>query len=246
MDSYTAANYAAGAAPTPSFPGPPDPRLDGPATTAAAVSTPFAGTDIRSMKTAAEFSLREYMTLQQRRQPGDPVGEERVRRQAGIVLSDLQTLRGEVAVLVKRAEAHRWRKWLVGGVVASLIPLVRKLFRRKSSSSSSSDHAATTDTEHAFRRSQSLIARILGSVRRGAGAGGRLAAVAAFVLAVLYVFTAEVSLRVARTVSRRLRRLSARVERGAGGGGGSGGGDDGLREDDLRVLDGWRWRVLLW
>ena len=54
----------------------------------------------------------------------------------------------------------------------------------------------------------------------------------------LCVFQAEVSLRVARTVARRLKRLAAKIETG----------DPGvivLRRKDLDVLKGWRWRVLL-
>lgn len=49
---------------------------------------------------------------------------------------------------------------------------------------------------------------------------------------------AEVSLRVARTVARRLKRLVAKIETG----------DPGvivLRRKDLDILKGWRWRVLL-
>lgn len=49
------------------------------------------------------------------------------------------------------------------------------------------------------------------------------------------MFRNEVSLRVGKTVSKRLRRLAAKVERG----------DEDLTEADLRLLDGWRWRVLL-
>ncbi len=78
-----------------------------------------------------------------------------------------------------------------------------------------------------------MVSRIVALVR---GKGGLTASVALFVLAVLYVFQNEVALRVARTVSRRLRRLSAKVE--------SGDGDIG--DGDLDLLRGWRWRVLLW
>jgi hypothetical protein len=56
------------------------------------------------------------------------------------------------------------------------------------------------------------------------------------VLSVLYVFQNEVSLRVARTVSKRLKKLVGKVERG----------DEGLSEEDMKTLNGWRWRVLLW
>lgn len=52
----------------------------------------------------------------------------------------------------------------------------------------------------------------------------------------LYVFQNEVSLRVARTVERRLRRLEARIEEGR----------EELTEDDVKSLQGWRWRILAW
>lgn len=120
---------------------------------------------------------------------------------------------------------------------ASIIPIVRRFFRKRSSSSSAAPAdkkaaAAANATEHAFARSKSLIARILASVR-GRGA---LASVAFFVLAVLYVFANEVSLRVARTVGKRLKRLTAKVERG----------DAAITDKDMKVFQGWRWRVLTW
>lgn len=65
---------------------------------------------------------------------------------------------------------------------------------------------------------------------------GALASVAFFVLAVLYVFANEVSLRVARTVGKRLRRLAAKVERG----------DAAITDKDMKVFQGWRWRILMW
>lgn len=76
------------------------------------------------------------------------------------------------------------------------------------------------------------MSRILDTVRHG---GGKFASIASIVLAVLYVFQNEVSLRVARTVSKRLKRLSNKIERGEGD----------MVEKDLDVLKGWRWRVLL-
>ena len=54
--------------------------------------------------------------------------------------------------------------------------------------------------------------------------------------AVLYVFQNEVTLRVARSVSKRLRRIAAKVE----------GGREELTEDDVKLLQGWRWRVVGW
>ncbi|KAI1109868.1 hypothetical protein F5Y14DRAFT_389292 [Nemania sp. NC0429] len=193
--------------------------------------TPFVGTDIRTLKTACEISLREYATLQKQ---GVGLGNDRLRHQGNLAVSDLRALRSDVASVLRRAEAGRWRNWLIGGVVAAIIPAVRKIFRR-----SSDDHVSTNDTEHAFRKSKSLIARILDSVHDGHGKSGfasGIASVAFFVLAVLYVFQSEVSLRVARTVSKRLKRLVAKVENGV----------ENVDERDLKVLNGWRWRVLLW
>ncbi|XXG95141.1 hypothetical protein Hte_001401 [Hypoxylon texense] len=220
--SYTGPPQATGPVPGPpsSAPMPPDPRLDRP------VATPFAGTDIRSIKTACEFSLGEYLTLQKRLRYDDPTSQRRLREQQGIVLSDLQVLRAEVSDLMKEAEAHRWRKWLLAGAVAAFIPAVRRIFRR-----SSKDKEAN-DTEYAFKRSKGLISRILSSVH----GKSKIASVAFFVLSILYVFQSEVTLRVARTMSKRLKRLMAKVERG----------DQGIGEDDMKMLNGWRWRVLLW
>ncbi|KAI1172653.1 hypothetical protein F4777DRAFT_560757 [Nemania sp. FL0916] len=191
--------------------------------------SPFVGTDLRTMKSACEISLREYATLQQQGAAGD---RRHNSTQGSLAVSDLLALRSEVTAVLRRAEAHRWRRWLIGGAVAAIIPGVRRIFRR---SSSSDDHqVSSNDTEHAFRRSKSLIAHILDSVRVHGKSG--LASVAFFVLAVLYVFQNEVSLRVARTVSKRLKRLVAKVEDGV----------EPLDERDFKVLNGWRWRVLLW
>jgi len=57
-----------------------------------------------------------------------------------------------------------------------------------------------------------------------------------FVFAVLYVFQNEISLRVARSVSKRLKRLVAKVEDGR----------EALTEGDVKLLQGWRWRVVAW
>lgn len=56
-----------------------------------------------------------------------------------------------------------------------------------------------------------------------------------FVLGVLYAFQNEVTLRVGRTVKRRLKRLTNKIERG----------ERDVVDEDLDVLRGWRWRVLL-
>jgi hypothetical protein len=91
---------------------------------------------------------------------------------------------------------------------------------------------ASNDTEYAFKKSQGLLSRIKDSVL---GKGG-FASVAFFVFAVLYVFQNEVTLRVAKTVQKRIRKLYARIERG----------DPEVTDGDIKFLEGWRWRVLLW
>lgn len=110
---------------------------------------------------------------------------------------------------------------------ASLIPLVKKLFRRRSDD----EDTSANRTEYAFKKSKGLVSRILASTHRPG-----LGTLAFLVFAVLYVFQNEVSLRVARTVGRRLKRLVAKVEDGR----------EELSEDDVKALRGWRWRVLSW
>ncbi len=73
---------------------------------------------MRAVKSAAEFSLREYMTMQRRRYRADEVGiEERLHSQANTVMRDLDDVRAHVDAVVRAAESHRWRRWIVGGVV---------------------------------------------------------------------------------------------------------------------------------
>ena len=103
---------------------------------------------------------------------------------------------------------------------------MRTIFRRPRG-----ETEAANDTEYAFRRSKSLISRILRSVSRPG-----FATLAFFVFAVMYVFQNEVTLRIARTVSKRLKKLSSKVERG----------DEAINEDDVKLLQGWRWNILLW
>ena len=110
----------------------------------------------------------------------------------------------------------------------TFIPGVKRLFRRPEEDRT----VAANDTEYAFARSKTLVARILDSVHGKSG----LASVAFFVFAVLYVFQSEVSLRVAKTVAKRLKRLRDRIERG----------DEDIAEKDVELLKGWRWRILLW
>lgn len=84
-----------------------------------AVSAPR---DLRALRTSCQFNLGEYLSLQRKRQRlGASTStldlESRIRSQAGIVLGDLRMLQDEVRGLVKAAENHRWRKWLIGGAV---------------------------------------------------------------------------------------------------------------------------------
>ncbi|KUI63767.1 hypothetical protein VM1G_10489 [Cytospora mali] len=186
-------------------------------------------TNIKTARSSVEYGLGQLRSLQQRRyRPGEVGLEEQLRVQAASVLGDLSVLRGEVSDVLRAAERHRWRKWLFGGVVAALIPAVRAFWRRPRR-----DHPASTNTEYAFLKSKSLIRRILHSIRTGFGG---LASFTFFIFAVLYVFQNEVSLRVARTMSKRLKRLSGKIERG----------EEELNDADVKLLRGWRWRVLLW
>ncbi|KAG6110193.1 hypothetical protein E4U13_005483 [Claviceps humidiphila] len=179
--------------------------------------------------------LREYLGVRQKiRQGGDGSQaayalESRLRTEAGMVLGELSTLQAEVRALAKSAQDSRWSRFFVGGAIAALIPAVRQIFRRGSDEDS---HVSSNDTEYAFRRSKGLLS----GIRRAILGGGAFAKIAMFVFAVLYVFQNEVTIRVARTLNKRLKGLTERVERG----------DEDVSEADLRIFDGWRWRVVLW
>jgi hypothetical protein len=78
--------------------------------------------DIRSIRRGCQFSLREYLTLLNKRQRIDAsmAGmdlEDRIRVQASLLAGDLRTLREELGVIITAAEKHRWRTWLFGGVL---------------------------------------------------------------------------------------------------------------------------------
>ncbi|KHN99353.1 uncharacterized protein MAM_03051 [Metarhizium album ARSEF 1941] len=197
---------------------------------------PPAALDVRNIKASAQFHLGEFLRvrgqLQQQQQGGGAARfelESRLRSRAGMALGDLSTLQAEVRALAKAAEGHRWRRFLVGGAIAAFIPAVRKIFRRNSDEES---QLSSNDTEYAFRKSKGLLS----GIKRAILGGGVLAKVAFFVFAILYVFQNEVTIRVARTLNKRLRMLAERLEAG----------DPDMNEGDLRVFDGWRWRVLLW
>ena len=104
---------------------------------------------------------------------------------------------------------------------------MKRIFRRTSGGGDVKEK--TTDTEYAFMRSKSLLSRMQDSV-----AGRGYWSLAFFVFAVLFVFQNEVTLRVAKTVSKRLKRLTSRLERQ----------EQDVSERDMKLLDGWRWRVL--
>ncbi|KPM37623.1 hypothetical protein AK830_g8937 [Neonectria ditissima] len=189
--------------------------------------------DLQAHKTNCQFGLREYLSLQRRRQTGDSAMspyelDSRIREQAYILVGDLRILQGEVRGLAKVAENHRWRRWIIGGFIAGFIPLIRRFFRRSHDDES---QTSANDTEHAFRKSKGLIEYI----KNGLFGTGRWAKLAFMVLAVLYVFSNEVTLRVARTTQKRMKKLCARIERG----------DPDIDEKDMKALEGWRWRVLL-
>ncbi|KAI5861549.1 hypothetical protein GGS23DRAFT_611549 [Durotheca rogersii] len=205
-----------------------------------------------SPRAACGRSLAAYAELQRQRYGGAAAADPRLRAQQDVALADLRVLRDELDARLRAAEGKRWRRWALGGLGAAIIPLVRRLFRRPRQPQHQAHQAPRANaTEHAFARSRAVAARVRAWLRARAGwswTGSRLrglwrlvgrgaaaaAAAAAFVLAALYVFQGEVALRVARTVSRRLRRLAARVERG----------EQDVGPDDLAVLEGWRWRVL--
>ncbi|KAG8161363.1 hypothetical protein KVR01_009627 [Diaporthe batatas] len=184
--------------------------------------------NIKTARLSVEHGLKELLAFQQRRPQADGVAFlEQFRLQSANVLDELMTLRGEVSDIIRAAERHRWRKWLLGGLAAVIIPAVKAIWKRPRHDSESSNK-----TEYAFFKSQSLISRILNAVRSSFGG---LASITFFVFAVLYVFQNEVSLRVAKTMSRRLKRLHAKLERG----------DQAITQADLKTLRGWRWRILL-
>lgn len=120
---------------------------------------------------------------------------------------------------------------MIGGIVGILIPAVRRLLRRPGSI----DDGTVNDTEYAFFHSKSLIQRVLDSVRGGWSGISRLASATSLVFGVLYVFQNEVTLRVANTLGKRLKKLAARIE---------GNQYYEMSERDIALLRGWRWRVL--
>ncbi|KAF5666333.1 sodium glutamate symporter [Fusarium heterosporum] len=191
--------------------------------------------ELQALRTNCQFGLREYMSLQRQRRSGDSAVsayelETRIRHQTTMVLSDLRILQGEVRSIAKEAENHRWRRWIIGGAITAFIPLIRRFWRRNDDDEDS--HSSANDTEYAFKKSKGLLDHI----KNGVLGKGRFAKLAFIVFAVLFVFSNEVSIRVARTVQKRLKKLTARIEHG----------DPSIDDNDMKLLEGWRWRVLLW
>ncbi|RFU76837.1 23s rrna -n6-methyltransferase [Trichoderma arundinaceum] len=189
--------------------------------------------NIGDVKSNCQRNLKHLIYLQNQRRAfgysSQAVDLEwQIRSQTGVLIGELRTLQDEVRKMVKNAKNHRWRRWLFGGFLAIFIPAVRKLFRRGSDKESL---VSSNNTEYAFRKSKNLIQRIKDSVL----GHHHLASIAMFVFSVLYVFQNEVTLRVAKTVQKRLKKLSQRLEYS----------NQEIEEKDLKLLEGWRWRVIL-
>ncbi|KAI6273573.1 hypothetical protein MCOR28_007266 [Pyricularia oryzae] len=187
--------------------------------------------DLGAVRAGAEFAVKEYASLQRRRRDGDFEVGPALEEQSGVVAMELGRLRAHVKEMAVLARQHRWRRWLIGGFIGTLIPAVRRLFRRPESNS----EGTSNDTEYAFFHSKSLVQRVLDSVRGGWSGISRLASATFLVFAVLYVFQNEVTLRVASTLSKRLKRLSSKIENSD---------NYEMSDKDLALLRGWRWRVL--
>ncbi|KAI1437898.1 hypothetical protein GGR50DRAFT_566433 [Xylaria sp. CBS 124048] len=229
MEYQSPKEYHSPAAQAPNIQGPP-PKL--PPEISQPLVEPSTKGGIQVLRKTCERGLLEYKALQA--QGG--AGSDRARAMRGAVVGDLRYLRSEVGALLKKGVARRWRKWLLGGIIATIIPAVRKILGRSSGGESrSSSSSSPNSTEHAFKKSKSLITRILDSVESLHGKSG-IASVAFFVLAILYLFQSEVSVRVARTITKRLKKVIWKIESGF----------EEVTEQDLKVLNGWRWRVLLW
>ncbi|KOS23310.1 hypothetical protein ESCO_003662 [Escovopsis weberi] len=189
--------------------------------------------DIRSARTSSRNQLEEVLRLtmqRSRHRSGREDIDWQIRSATGIYLTQLRILQSEVRKIAKAAQHHRWRRWLIGGFMATIIPAMRAIFRRRADPDSG-PCCTNNNTEMAFQQSQSWFAR----VREGAQKHGQWASMAAFVFSLLFVFSNEVLFRVAKTVYKRVRKTAGRIER-----------EGEVREGDLEVLEGWRWRVMLW
>lgn len=78
--------------------------------------------ELRSVKTNCQFGLREYLSLVRKRQRYDASVstvdlESRIRAQTDSLVRDLRVLHSELRAVAKAAEDHRWRRWIIGGVL---------------------------------------------------------------------------------------------------------------------------------
>lgn len=186
--------------------------------------------DMETLKLTCEHGMREYLALcELSRKDTASMALDRTRYQRGVVLADLRSLQAELKNMIKEAENSRWRTWMTGGILATFIPFLRKIFRRGKDRES---RLSSNDTEYAFRRTKKFL-KILKNNVMGKGS---IASVGMFVFAVLYLFQSEVTIRVAKTLQKRIKKLNARLESG----------DADVDDKDLKLLQGWRWRVLLW
>lgn len=82
---------------------------------------PGSAVDASQLLTQCRFVLSEYQGLLARRRRASTASlneiDARVRGQQAAVLHSLGELQIEVHDMVKEAKNHRWRKWLLGGVV---------------------------------------------------------------------------------------------------------------------------------
>lgn len=219
--------------------------------------TPFVDYNIRVIKESCKCSILEYMKLQttlvQRARADTKVDdsnlkespslEEKLRAQSFIALEELSTLHKEVQLLSKSLAASRFHTWIISGGVTAAVSLLTAYLKVS--------HVARLQKENAAALLSDSSTSIDGSASVNSNAishlftiptflttptSRNLALVTVYTLAFLYTAQNEVSIRVARVVSRRLKRLMTKIERG----------EEIVTDEDLNSLQGWRWRVLFW
>jgi len=77
-------------------------------------ATPYVKYNIRTVVSGTRLSLREYLSLQQRRVDGEQGLDSIILEQSAIVLTDLRSLRRRVREISDNARRHRWYKIAVG------------------------------------------------------------------------------------------------------------------------------------
>lgn len=101
-----------------SQPVPPPQTFAPPPTGAVPYLQEYETPDIRTLRQSCQINMREYLAMQHEyRQYGGNVSEQQMRSQTGRVLSDLMNLQMEVRELAREAQNHRWRRWLMGGIL---------------------------------------------------------------------------------------------------------------------------------